>query len=407
MNTTYQNRSVAIHVSDLHQSYGSFEAVRGVSFTVAPGELFALLGTNGAGKTTTIETLEGFRRPTRGSVRIFGIDPFGQPPELRPRVNAVLQHSGLFEELTVTESIELARDLADDPMDTAEVLEAVVLADKARNTVRSLSGGERRRLDLGLAILTRPDVLVLDEPTTGMDPEMRRETWKIISSQVARGAAVAHHALPGGSRTARRPARHHAPQEIRVSGTVSEVVSQWGDRILPSALPHPLRELPELPGAELTIDVRGDHQWAVYTVTTGTDPATRTHHALLPLLKWAEERSLDLERLESVPPPRRRVPRRRARRRHRPGGPLTRPSHAWRGALMTTATAAPPASDSQTPETRQCPAAGPAPHPHRVHPLLPVPDGVVLGCPAADLPASPVRLRTTTCCPAWTPPSCR
>lgn len=84
MNTTPQNRSVAIHVSDLHQSYGSFEAVRGVSFTVAPGELFALLGTNGAGKTTTIETLEGFRRPTRGTVRIFGIDPFGQPPELRP-----------------------------------------------------------------------------------------------------------------------------------------------------------------------------------------------------------------------------------------------------------------------------------------------------------------------------------
>ncbi|MBO2529809.1 MAG: ABC transporter ATP-binding protein [Thermobifida fusca] len=303
MNTTSQNRSVAIHVSDLHQSYGSFEAVRGVSFTVAPGELFALLGTNGAGKTTTIETLEGFRRPTRGSVRIFGIDPFGQPPELRPRVNAVLQHSGLFEELTVTESIELARDLADDPMDTAEVLEAVVLADKARNTVRSLSGGERRRLDLGLAILTRPDVLFLDEPTTGMDPEMRRETWKIISSQVARGAAVVltTHYLEEAERLADRLAIMHRG-EIRVSGTVSEVVSQWGDRIsfrLPSHIRS--RELPELPGAELTIDVRGGHQWAVYTVTTGTDPATRTHHALLPLLKWAEERSLDLERLESRP----------------------------------------------------------------------------------------------------------
>lgn len=187
-------------------------------------------------------------------------------------------------------------------MDTAEVLETVVLADKARNTVRSLSGGERRRLDLGLAILTRPEVLFLDEPTTGMDPEMRRETWKIISSQVARGAAVVltTHYLEEAERLADRLAIMHRG-EIRVSGTVSEVVSQWGARIsfrLPSHIRS--RDLPELPGAELTIDVRGGHQWVVYTVT-GAAPATRTQHALLPLLKWAEERSLDLEQLESRP----------------------------------------------------------------------------------------------------------
>lgn len=190
MTTTHHDGDVAIDVRDLRQSYGDFEAVRGISFTVAPGELFALLGTNGAGKTTTIETLEGFRRPTGGSVRVFGTDPFGQPAALRPRVNAVLQHSGVFEELTVAETIDLARDLAADPLDRAAVLTTVNLSDKAGVTVRKLSGGERRRLDLGLAILTRPEVLFLDEPTTGMDPEMRRETWKIISDQVAAGVAV-------------------------------------------------------------------------------------------------------------------------------------------------------------------------------------------------------------------------
>src|SRR5690606_33013456 len=110
-----------------------------------------LLGTNGAGKTTTIETLEGFRRPTGGSVRVFGTDPFGQPAALRPRVNAVLQHSGVFEELTVAETIDLARDLAADPLDRAAVLTTVNLSDKAGVTVRKLSGGrsEERRLGKG------------------------------------------------------------------------------------------------------------------------------------------------------------------------------------------------------------------------------------------------------------------
>ncbi|GAA3978500.1 ABC transporter ATP-binding protein [Thermobifida alba] len=300
MTTTHHDGGVAIDVRDLRQSYGSFEAVRGVSFTVAPGELFALLGTNGAGKTTTIETLEGFRRPTGGSVRVFGTDPFGQPAALRPRVNAVLQHSGVFEELTVAETIDLARDLAADPLDTATVLDTVSLADKAGVTVRKLSGGERRRLDLGLAILTRPEVLFLDEPTTGMDPEMRRETWKIISDQVAAGVAVVltTHYLEEAERLADRLAIMHRG-ELRVAGTLSEVVAAWGDRIgfrLPAHVRS--RDLPRLPGAELSIDVREGDPWAVYTVT-GADVATRTHRALAPLLAWAEERSLSLERLEA------------------------------------------------------------------------------------------------------------
>ncbi|MEY9213996.1 ABC transporter ATP-binding protein [Thermobifida halotolerans] len=299
MTTPHHEGAAAVSVRNLRQSYGNFEAVRGVSFTVAPGELFALLGTNGAGKTTTVETLEGFRRPSGGSVRVFGTDPFGQPAALRPRVNAVLQHSGVFEELTVAETVELARDLAADPLDTATVLDMVSLADKAGVTVRRLSGGQKRRLDLGLAVLTRPEVLFLDEPTTGMDPEMRRETWKIINGQVAEGVAVllTTHYLEEAERLADRLAIMHQG-EIRVEGTPSEVVAGWGDRI-GFRLPAHIRseELPRLPDAELAIDVREGDPWAVYTVT-GSDVASRAHRALAPLLAWAEERSLTLERLE-------------------------------------------------------------------------------------------------------------
>ncbi|KUP96382.1 ABC transporter ATP-binding protein [Thermobifida cellulosilytica] len=302
MTTTQHDESVAISVRDLRQSYGSFEAVRGVSFTVSPGELFALLGTNGAGKTTTIETVVGFRRPTGGSVRVFGLDPFGQPAQLRPRVNAVLQRSGVFEELTVAETVELARDLAADPMGTAEVLAAVNLAEKAGIAVRRLSGGERRRLDLGLAILTRPEVLFLDEPTTGMDPEMRRETWQIIKDQVENGTAVVltTHYLEEAERLADRLAIMHRG-EVRVSGTLGEVVSAWGDRI-GFRLPDNLRsqDLPRLPDAEAALDVRGGDPWAVYTVT-GPDTARRTHRALAALFSWADEHFLTLERLEARP----------------------------------------------------------------------------------------------------------
>ncbi|TDQ55077.1 ABC transporter ATP-binding protein [Actinorugispora endophytica] len=296
--TTTQS-DTAISVRELRQAYGDFEAVRGISFTVSPGELFALLGTNGAGKTTTIETLEGFRRPTGGSVRVFGVDPFGQPAALRPRVNAVLQHSGVFEELTVAETIELARDLAADPLGTDAVLETVSLADKAGVAVRQLSGGQKRRLDLGLAILTRPEVLFLDEPTTGMDPEMRRETWRIIGDQVADGVAVllTTHYLEEAERLADRLAIMHRG-EVRVEGTLAGVVAERGDRI-GFRLPDRVRseDLPRLPGAELAIDVREGVPWAVYTVT-GAEVASRAHRALGPLLAWAQERGTTLERLE-------------------------------------------------------------------------------------------------------------
>ncbi|WP_285758612.1 ABC transporter ATP-binding protein [Nocardiopsis ansamitocini] len=296
--TTAQQHT-AISVQDLRQAYGTFEAVRGVSFDVAPGELFALLGTNGAGKTTTIETLEGFRKPTAGTVRVFGTDPFGQPAALRPRVNAVLQHSGVFEELTVAETIDLARDLAARPMGRVEVLKTVSLTDKATVAVRQLSGGQKRRLDLALAILTRPEVLFLDEPTTGMDPEMRRETWRIIGDQVAQGVAVllTTHYLEEAERLADRLAIMRNGL-VEVEGTVAGVVAGKGDRI-GFRMPDRIRseDLPRLPGARFSVEVRSGDQWAAYDVS-GDDIAGRAHRAVATLMGWADSNGITLERLQ-------------------------------------------------------------------------------------------------------------
>ncbi|PSK98587.1 ABC-2 type transport system ATP-binding protein [Murinocardiopsis flavida] len=289
----------AIEVRDLRQRYGDFEAVRGVSFDVAPGELFALLGTNGAGKTTTIETLEGFRRPSGGAVRIFGTDPYGRPAGLRDRMNAVLQQSGLLDDLTVAETIDLARALAAAPRGHREVLDRVELADKSDVAVRALSGGQKRRLDLGLAILTRPEVLFLDEPTSGMDPEMRRATWQVIADLIDEGVAVllTTHYLEEAERLADRLAIMHRG-EIRVAGALSEVLGGWGDRI-GFRLPPSVRsaDLPSLSGAVAAVGVRGGEPWASYAVT-GSDTDHRAHTAVAELLRWAHLHQVALGGLE-------------------------------------------------------------------------------------------------------------
>ncbi|WP_160050331.1 MULTISPECIES: ABC transporter ATP-binding protein [unclassified Nocardiopsis] len=289
----------AVVVRDLRQHYGDFEAVRGVSFDIRPGELFALLGTNGAGKTTTIETLEGFRRPSSGTVRVFGLDPYGQPAGVRERTNAVLQGSGLLDDLTVDETVDLAHGLATDPRDTAEVLDLVGLSDKGPVAVRQLSGGQKRRLDLALALLTRPEVLYLDEPTTGMDPEARHETWRIITELKEQGVAIllTTHYLEEAERLADRLAIMHRG-EVRVEGTLTGVLAGWGDRIgfqLPEDVPT--GDLPDLPGAELSVQTRDHALWATYTAT-GEDVAERAHHAVAALIAWAAEHGTTLRHLQ-------------------------------------------------------------------------------------------------------------
>ena len=179
-----------IDIDELRFSYGTFEAVRGISLQVRRGELFALLGANGAGKTTTIEVLEGLQRATAGRVRVLGLDPIRDRKALRPRTGVMLQKGGFSGALTVWETVDLWRSLTARPRPAAEAIELVGLTDKAPVAVAQLSGGEGRRLELALAVLGRPELLFLDEPTTGMDPASRRQTWEVVRELQREGATV-------------------------------------------------------------------------------------------------------------------------------------------------------------------------------------------------------------------------
>src|SRR5256714_5831580 len=172
----------AIAVKDLRKSYGALEAVRGISFEVERGEVFGLLGPNGAGKTTTVEILEGYRRRDGGSVEVLGVDPAGAGGKWREHIGVVLQSSAMYETLTVAESLELFAGYYSQPRPVDEVVEVVGLREKRDERVRRLSGGQRRRLDLGLALVGDPELIFLDEPPTGFDPRARPRAWETIRS---------------------------------------------------------------------------------------------------------------------------------------------------------------------------------------------------------------------------------
>src|SRR3954447_10845748 len=182
--------SPAIVVEGLRKTYGELEAVRGISFEVHRGEVFALLGPNGAGKTTTLEVLEGFRNRTQGRVEVLGIDPTGQPLALRKRVGIVLQETAVEIYLSVNEVLTRARAYYPDPRGVDEVIDLVGLREKADDRVKTLSGGQRRRLDVALGIIGRPELVFLDEPTTGFDPSARRESWDLVRDLAGTGTTV-------------------------------------------------------------------------------------------------------------------------------------------------------------------------------------------------------------------------
>ncbi len=191
MTTTHtQTEGLAIEVRDLRKAYGEVDAVRGVSFEVARGEVFCLLGPNGAGKTSIVEILEGYRTRTQGDVRVLGLDPARGERELHERVGIVLQESGVQNDLTVRELVEMygRYHLRRRPVD--EVIELVELNEKADVRARKLSGGQKRRLDLALALVGDPDLIFLDEPTTGFDPGARRQAWSTIRSLCDLGKTV-------------------------------------------------------------------------------------------------------------------------------------------------------------------------------------------------------------------------
>ncbi len=180
----------AISVRGLRKSYGALEAVRGVDFEIEEGEVFGLLGPNGAGKTTTVEILEGYRRRDGGDVRVLGHDPQDPGPEFRQRIGVVLQQSELWQNITVRETHAMFAGYYERSRDVDEVVELVGLTGKQHARVKTLSGGQKRRLDLGVALVGDPDLVFLDEPTTGFDPAARRAAWEMIRSLRSLGKTV-------------------------------------------------------------------------------------------------------------------------------------------------------------------------------------------------------------------------
>jgi ABC-2 type transport system ATP-binding protein len=184
------NGTAAIRVAGLHKRYGDVEAVRGITFEIAEGECFALLGPNGAGKTTTVEILEGFRPRTAGEVEVLGMDPEHAGRDFRERIGIVLQSSGVDRNLSVRELVGFYRGYYPHPRDADEVIGLVGLGDKRDARVKTLSGGQRRRLDLALGIVGDPDLIFLDEPTTGFDPSARRRSWELVDNLRSLGKTI-------------------------------------------------------------------------------------------------------------------------------------------------------------------------------------------------------------------------
>lgn len=282
-----------IEVTDLRRVYGGgFEAVRGISFSVRRGEVFALLGTNGAGKTSTVELLEGLARPAAGRVRVLGSDPYVERAVVRPRTGVMLQEGGFPSELTVAETARMWAGCVSGARPEGEVLALVGLERRAGVRVKQLSGGERRRLDLALALLGEPEVLFLDEPTTGLDAEGRRETWDLVGALRDGGTTVllTTHYLEEAEDLADRLAILHEGR-IAAAGTPAEVTAAQPSRIsfeLPDG--YFLGDLPPLG----QLGVSG-HEVERNVVRLRTRELQRTATGVL---AWAERAGVELRRLD-------------------------------------------------------------------------------------------------------------
>ena len=289
--TSTDGDGAAIEVRGLRKSYGSTEAVRGIDLTVAHGEVFALLGPNGAGKTTTIEILEGHRDRDGGEVSVLGHDPAGGDRAYRERIGIVLQETGVEPYLSVEETVALFRGYYPHPRPLDEVLEVVGLSDQRATRVRRLSGGQQRRLDVAVGLCGDPDLLFLDEPTTGFDPSARRGAWEMIENLRALGKTVllTTHYMDEAQQLAGRVAIL-ARGEIVAEGTPAELISRDETTTISFRLP---------PGEEALIAGLPDAHASDGLATVRTTTPTETLYALT---SRARERGVELADLTVVRP---------------------------------------------------------------------------------------------------------
>jgi ABC-2 type transport system ATP-binding protein len=282
-----------IEVRGLSKRYGSNLAVDRVSFQVAPGEVYALLGENGAGKTTVVEILEGYREATSGDVEVLGSDPAGAGRELRDRFGIVLQSSGVESEFTVREVIELYGSCYRRRRSAVDLVEVVGLQEKLDDRVGSLSGGQRRRIDLALGIVGHPELLFLDEPTTGFDPSARRRSWDLVESLCEEGTTVllTTHYLDEAEHLADRVGVL-ARGRLIAEGTPAELIEDLSGTVVSFQLPDELAGADALGavGALLHAEPRISGRLVEATVDS---PTAAVHR----LTGWAVEKGIELEAL--------------------------------------------------------------------------------------------------------------
>ncbi len=282
--------SPAVAVAELVKDYGAVRAVDGVSFEVERGQVFALLGPNGAGKSTTVEILEGHRTRTSGTVQVLGTDPASAGASFRDRIGIVLQSSGIDPELTVREAIDFYGAAYSRPVPTSALIEMVELDEKADARVATLSGGQQRRIDMALGLVGDPEVVFLDEPTSGFDPAARRRGWELVERLASQQRAVllTTHYLDEADHLADRVAVL-AKGRIVAEGTPAELRARAGSAVIRFTVPDRAE-----PVADLLAPVSGDivGRDRHVEITTDTPTADLAH-----LAGWAAERGIELEGL--------------------------------------------------------------------------------------------------------------